>query len=542
MSVRAGHSSLDWCVGAMLLMVTSSPASGQHEKTASPGLAVDPLFSVRAESIDRFPPQGSVCPIEILYLEDLELQQFHRGHGTVFRSQEWHIPLPGNSEPRSAETYTSVPGRVYLKDPGDGSTTDLSLERLFGDGTKLDGRYARVHSERLDKGGFAARGMAGRADFRFDPNLQQNQDCILRIEDCSRFDAVNVYFHIDRYAREFWRDRLGIDPPFQAIVSTHINGDGGFANPREKVLKLGVGDIFMKNSALADDIIYHEYTHLVTNDLGFVVERNTPEETRALNEGYADYFTASFTGDPRIGEWVVTCPDRKHCLGPPDDKEFRTLLLDAQEWNWENGAPSESLRYGLCTRFHEGDGKCKTSYNNFAHQYVWGMIWSAALWDLRLAVGSDVTDRLALEAIRHHSLDETVSGALSDLLEADRSLFGGRHATWIDDLFGERGIHPSVTSVATEPRSDRRSYETFDLYPNPAIGRVAIEFSTTSRSSDRVFVYDILGRSVIGHVSKAGTGRFELDVSGLAEGLYLVRLLSGAQTMSQILIVSHPFQ
>jgi Secretion system C-terminal sorting domain len=485
---------------------------------------------------------GGVCPIDVRYVEDLELSQFHTGDRLASRAPQSRLPRSAQAEPRSSSNYATAPGRVYLNDPEDGSTAEVQLERLFGDGSLLDGRYSRVHSDRLERGQFASRGLGGGPDFRFVPKTGPELDCMSVIEDCSRFDAVNVYYHIDRFATLFWKARLGIDPSFQAIGTTHISGDGAFTNPREKELKIGLGDIFMKNSALADDIIYHEYTHLVTNSLGFIVERNTPEETRALNEGYADYFAATFTDDPRIGEWVVTCPDRQHCVGPPNDLEFRTLLLDVQEWNWAAGNPSEALRYGVCTRFHEGDGKCKISYNNFAHQYVWGMIWAAGLWDLRGVLGATATDRLAVESVRKHSPDETISGALSDLLEADRDFNEGRNLGDIRSVFSLRGIFPDVTGVRTETRPDRDDAFRIGVYPNPASSTFTIEIENGSREPALIYVFDITGREVLRKSISApstASGRILLDVAALPDGLYLIRVLSGRESRTRPLVLTH---
>jgi len=418
---------------------------------------------------------------------------------------------------------------VYERSPEEGAPIEVTLERLGGDQSRLDGHYVRVSSNVLQPDGAPTPALEGTSDFRFDPSRPTIETCVTDATACSAFDAANVYFHIDRFAHEFWAQRLGVDIDFQVDVTTHIAGSGGFAVARERVMKIAVGDIFMQNAALSDDVLYHEYTHIVAWEVGWKSDRDSPEETKALGEGYADYFTSSYTNDPRFAEWVVTCPDRQHCEGPPNDSEFRRLDLDAGEWNFKFGQPSATLKYGFCLRFHEGDGKCKASFNNFTPQYTWGMIWGAALWDLRGILGADVVDVLALEAMRRHARDTDFSGALSHLLDADFERFEGIHSDTIRDVFAARGIDlASVVSVETA--EDRAGELPEDMalmvWPNPASDRIYVEAPTGLR----VIVVDALGREVLtaaplatGGARGAGPVQFSLETGHLPPGWYAVR-------------------
>ena len=281
-------------------------------------------------------------------------------------------------------------------------------------------------------------------------------------------------------------------------------------------------------------------TSSTTYALGFAVDISTPVEARALNEGYADYFAASFTDDPHIGEWVVTCPDRQHCVGPPNDTDFRTLSTDPGVWNWRFGQPVDTLKYGVCTRFHEGDGKCKISYNNFADQYVWGMIWAGALWDLRARLGADVVDRLALEGLRlRHEPDLTFATALAGLLEADGQYFAGEHEATIRVVFEDRGIRPAETTVAVEATPERPGLTLHPAYPNPFRERTEIRFVLPTAGPASVVVYDALGR-IVAHLADGWhtAGRYTAvwDATGMPAGLYLVQVRAGATLQTQTLL------
>lgn len=447
-----------------------------------------------------------------------------------------------------AATLTSAPARVFLEDPDDVEPGDIDLPNLTGDGTRLDGLYARVHSDRLDAAGAPAPGKDGLADFRFEPILGKGVECTTAADAevgqyCSRFDAVNVYYHIDRVAREYWIDRLGIDIDFQADVTTHIAGDGAFANAGQFIMKMGAGDIFMKNTALEDEIIYHEYAHLVTARLGFEIDTESSTEARALSEGYADYFAASYTNDPRIGEWVVTCPARQHCEGPPNDTEFTRLDLNPNVWNWNQGSPDPSLQYGFCLRYHEGDTKCKASYNYRPGLYVWGMIWSNTLWDIREHLGPAAADPLFVEAIRMHEPGENddvdFEQAVTHVILANRTLNGGENESLITGLFEARGFPvPVIDSVAGD--GTLPAVASLGVYPNPAAATAWVEVDSPTAGDFGIRVVDMLGRVVAEQEGRAGgPGRATLpvDISGLIPGVYLVEAVTSSGIISTRLTV-----
>jgi len=464
---------------------------------------------------------GDICPIE--YVEGAHwVGAADASAPAVATAAAWQVPDSWRPAFRRGAHATAV-ANVYITSPEDGAPAEVELQRLHGDGTTLDGQYARVRSDVIHKNLTAAPGKNGAPDFRFEAILDPYEDCILENSLCSEFDSPNVYFHIDRFAKEYWTDELGVDIAFQADVSVHTAGLGGFTIPADNVLKLAIGHLFMKNAALSDDVIYHEYTHLVAYQLGWSVTIDTPTEVRALGEGYADYFTASYTDDPRFGEWVVTCPPRAHCEGAANDLEFRRIDLDPAEWNWNNGLPDPTLRYGFCLRYHTGDTKCKASHNNFTSTYTWGMIWGGMLWDLRVILGAEIVDPLAVETMRHHDDASTFETAARGLLDADALLFGGRYHDTIEAVLERRGIFPAA-AVGVEEAGIPGHTESMAVYPNPASDFLNIE------TTGSVELVDALGRVRV--VAPAGQGR--LDVSGLAPGLYVVR--SGTTTQPVFII------
>ena len=436
----------------------------------------------------------------------------------------------------------AVPGNVYLDDPSAGAPVTVQLERLDADGTALSGRYVRVTSHRLGADGAPLEGVGGAADFRYEPNTDPLADCTWEIDDCSPFDAVNVYFHIDRFAHEFWTGRMGVEIPFQATAVTHFPGEGATSNADSRTIRFSLGNTMMKNAALDPDIIHHEYTHLVTSALGFEVDIESSVEMRAINEAVAHYFAASFADDPRIGEWVVTCPPRLHCTGPANDDEMATLSTDPAVWNWNDGRPSDQLKYGACTRYYPLDGKCKIGYHNFTDVYTWGMIWGSALWDVREEIGPAAADRLIFESITTApGSDIDFDDALRALIAADASLFGGVHARAIAGVFSVRGFDVTGLVHTEVPPAPLRHLDLRLVGGNPAgSGSIHLTYHIAISARVRLAIYDAVGRRVAllhDGPASAGTHAAAWSPESMPSGRYFAVLTSGSMRRSLLVTI-----
>jgi len=435
--------------------------------------------------------------------------------------------------------HASAPANVFLNNPYDGQSIEVVLEGLIGDGSSLEGEYVRAGSERLDGFSVSAPGING-ADYRFEADTTDIKLCNTDLSRCPRFDAVNVYYHIDRFVRDFWMDRMEVEITFQADARVHIGGDGAAAQADEGSLIFKVGNIFNKNAALSNDLIFHEYSHLVTYSLGFEVNSSMGDETLALSEAYADYFTATYTDDPRIGDWVVTCPARQLCIDPQDrdnDLEIRHLDVDAVMWNWNFGMPDPGLEYGFCLRYHEQDQKCKESYNNTQPRYVWGMIWAAMLWDIRQELGADVADHIVVEAIRHHSPDATFVEAIADLIEAESALFGGANRAALELSLSRRGF--PVAATAVEEILELPSGVDIQVWPNPADTHITVGFRSGKSGESNWRIVDMTGRQVLeGSVGTGpGESNWTVDTDDLAPGVYMIQIVSSNRILNKSLTI-----
>jgi hypothetical protein len=189
-------------------------------------------------------------------------------------------------------------GNVYPNDPTNSSLTQVIFPRLYGSGY-LRGAYAYLDHYLSPTGDGA---FSPTYDFRYTPSSWDQPENTF-------FDDANVYYHIDKFANDYCRLKLGaLGTTYFVMACTNLPGDRAFVRlpPWSSVpypdIHFTTGEIICRNSAQKSDVIYHEYTHVMSWSTGL---RLYCDEAFDLDEGYSDYHSASFTNDPRFGEnWV----------------------------------------------------------------------------------------------------------------------------------------------------------------------------------------------------------------------------------------------
>ena len=96
---------------------------------------------------------------------------------------------------------------------------------------------------------------------------------------------------------DFLEQQLGFDNAFSLTVATEITGQPVVVNPTT----YGHGYLF-NDLAVEDVVPYHEGMHSISTPIaGFEEGLEAP----ALNEGQADLWSATISGDPSLGEYIV---------------------------------------------------------------------------------------------------------------------------------------------------------------------------------------------------------------------------------------------
>ncbi|MDB5038452.1 MAG: hypothetical protein JWQ35_1980 [Bacteriovoracaceae bacterium] len=135
--------------------------------------------------------------------------------------------------------------------------------------------------------------------------------------------------------------------------------DNAFFMPLTKTLSFGSGGKIFKNTALGRDVVIHEFGHAVTHAIYGTVQNY---EFNSMNEAFSDYFAASVTNDPTIGEGVIKYYEGRKYLRTVDNQ-----FIYPKDFSG--------------VRFHDD-----------------GQMFSGSLWDLRQKLGADYVDQLVHEA------------------------------------------------------------------------------------------------------------------------------------------------
>ena len=206
----------------------------------------------------------------------------------------------------------------------------------------LDGLYVSVSNAVGEPRTRAAGAVATSADLHFGAAS-------------GRLDERTIYVHtnlIHDYARAAFDFRL-LDFPMPAVA-----GEAQYANAywNGEGMHFGDGGMTFYNLGLFADVIYHEYTHGITDYMYRPLGGLSGGQGSALHEGLSDYFACTITGESQLGEGL-----------------FRN-------------APDTPLR--------ELDHRLQWPGDARGESHADGEIFAGALWDLRRSVGAAVADPL----------------------------------------------------------------------------------------------------------------------------------------------------
>ena len=236
--------------------------------------------------------------------------------------------------------WDGVDGRamVFTKGPKFGAPEVQPLRDLSGDGT-VTGRLLRVFSA-------------------LDLKVWSPEFTFFFAQDDRRFDLGQAYFTIEEGYR-WLKDKLGVQPDRSIDVKLHV-GDNGVSNAafyHQNTIYLGTGDgVTYKDMIRDPSVLIHEGIHAIIDAYAGLPSEG---EGGSFNEGFADLFTALILNNPRMGEA-----------------------------SYQKGPYRRTLEHGLKAYQDFKPGV----YNN-------GSIIAATFWDMKPALGTDLTAKLAFRTL-----------------------------------------------------------------------------------------------------------------------------------------------
>lgn len=224
---------------------------------------------------------------------------------------------------------------------------------VTGGNYTLKGPYCDIHN-------FGAPASTFPAESTGNFNYASNDD---------RFDAVNVYYHIDTFQR--YLQSIGISNAHNSVIQAdpHDNNGGAWYSPVDLGLHFSDSGSCRPDRAEDGDCMIHEYQHAIQDNIvpGWASTVNPVtgrDEAGAMGEGAGDFVACCYFADRGSGyqrevfeDWVFG--------NPPD------------------GGPPTGLRRVDGTKLYPTDWASEVHAD--------GEIWSAALWNIYRAIGGDAT-------------------------------------------------------------------------------------------------------------------------------------------------------
>ena len=301
-----------------------------------------------------------------------------------------------------------------------------------------------------------------------------------------QFEDVNAWFQIDRTQR--YLESLGYTGS-RKLVAYPLPVDAHAASGTDNSYYIpsaipGRGGLYFGDGGTDDaedaDIMLHEFMHAVQDWIVPGTFGGEPrEQSRALGEGYADYWSFSSTYDA-----TVAGGRDPFCIG---DWDARCWLDDSSQ---QCGYPAGSD----CLRRVDGT-KTMSNYldsNQSGTEHRNGEIWSSALREIFMKAGRRTADTLVIESYFGTPPSPTFRVMAQKLLDADRLMNGGANTTTICAAMTLRGIL-ATSDCDRAPRGEVTYFQSAaqgiaipDNDPNGVVSSLVVN---DTRSIGRVFVH-----------------------------------------------------
>lgn len=195
-------------------------------------------------------------------------------------------------------------------------------------------------------------------------------------------------------------------------------------------------DPVRRDGSLDGDIVVHEYGHGLSNRLIDPVQANGLQgiQSRAMGEGWSDYFAATYFDDDIMGEYVTGNAVRG----------IRNHRYEGHPWTYGD----------LCTK-----------HSNGCEEHADGEIWAAALWKMRSNIidngGTAATaDQLVVDGLKLTPESPSMLDARDAIVLAALVTNWSAYQCAIWEAFADSGMGWSASSLG---HNDDEPSEAFDL-------------------------------------------------------------------------------
>ncbi|GIG61727.1 hypothetical protein Lfu02_60990 [Longispora fulva] len=223
------------------------------------------------------------------------------------------------------------------------------------------------------------------------------------------------------------------------------------------------------NSGDVADVVYHEYTHGLSNRL--VVDANGVStlagiQSGSMGEAWSDWYAMDFLVGK--GLFADTSADGEIQLGRylgAGANLLRTQPMDCPVGTTSPKCPAGGYTYGAFGKIAGGP-----------EVHADGEIWGETLWDLRTVLGSQLTENLLTRAMELSPANPSFLDQRNAILRADNIVGGGKHQAAIWKVFATRGMG---WFAGTLDGDDTVPAEDFSLPPTASTPRGSLTGTVT---------------------------------------------------------------
>lgn len=194
------------------------------------------------------------------------------------------------------------------------------------------------------------------------------------------------------------------------------------------------------SGAFDASILYHEYTHGLTNRLVVDAAGNSTlnsVQAGSMGEAWSDYYAMDYLvgkgfqpdsvnkdGQIREGKYVLA-----------DQMPFRTMAMDCDP----------DSKVAECTRLN-GHTKGGYTYGDFPtiggspEVHSSGEVWAQTLWDIRERFGQRIANMLVTRGMELSPADPSMLDMRNAILQADKVVYDSDHTPGLWRVFADRGM------------------------------------------------------------------------------------------------------
>jgi extracellular elastinolytic metalloproteinase len=228
---------------------------------------------------------------------------------------------------------------------------------------------------------------------------------------------------------------------------------------------LASGDPFLpSNGGDPADIVYHEYTHGLSNRLVVDALGNSTlgsVQAGSMGEAWSDWYALDFLVDQGFERDTAT--------------EGELIVGKYVEFGGQNLIRTQPIDCAVGSTSPQcpgtpGGGPGGYTYGDFGHiigvpeVHADGEIWVETLWDLRKVLGSRLTESLVTRAMELAPSNPSFLDMRNSILQADQVVNGGKANKKVWQAFAHRGMGFFAAAVDGD---DSAPVEDFSLPPAP---------------------------------------------------------------------------